>query len=1249
VNKVFKVIYNRTLQRYQVVSELAKNHSKSGSVSVGTPRRILAGAIIAFLCGGVGNVYADPGSGAYSYQWGLNASATGDHAIALGPNSKASGYTALAFGNNAQSSATDSVAIGQDTKASGEHSYALGWGANSSARLSMAIGSNSEATHQEATAIGAQAKAYGDYSFAMGWGAKANGNYATALGANSTSNSIGSFSLGYSAVSTGNYSYAIGWGAKTDAQASYAIGVNSIASKDHAIAIGLSAHSDGAEAIAMGWGANTKADTSYAIGKNATTTHSGDIAFGNDAKINAAAGADNISIGTSSKINKGTYNIALGYNAEVTTDQGQGVAIGTNTQALQDGAVALGANSVANRAATDPLSVNASKIYKGTDATVATTFGANNAGAISVGNDGANGQPKVLRQITNLAAGATDSDAVNVAQLKAVANDERRLIANPAAGSGGKYKPNNGEVSLTVAKADGSDPTQVVLTDIASKTQQDANTTNITQLDTTVKKGLNFKGDDTTVINKKLGEQLDIKGGASAVDLTEGNIGVVSDNGALTVKLNKNLNLGNDGSLTIDGKKYISSDGLNANNQKITNVANGENRTDAVNYGQLQDAVNGAAAKATTVKAKNANVTVTEGTSAVGGKEYTVGLGDKVTLGTDVAKQVTMDGTTGKITAGTGANAVEMDGANGVIKAGTGDNAVELDGKTGTIKAGDKVTINGKTGVIKSGKITVDGAAGKVQGLENKTWDPDNYTSGQAATEDQLKAVDQKITDNTDKLKKEGLNFVGNSGNAVHKDLGQTMSIEGDGQESDDQYSGENIKTITENGTLKIKMAKNLHVDGIGVGPAGANGQDAVSLNGKDGEGHIGLNGKDGSSADIHVKDGAPGVDGVDGITRIVYEDKKGKTNEVATTNDGMKFGGDFGDVSKMKLNSQVNVKGGASSEADLTEGNIGVVSDGQGNLNVKLNKNLSGLEKIEVKTVKADTVESKLIKTETVTAGNTTINTNGLTIQNGPQITKDNVSAGGNKITEVAPGAVTPNSTDAVNGSQLYNATKSISKLGDKINKVGAGAAALAALHPLDFDPDAKWDVAVGYGNYANANAAAIGAYYRPNEDTMLSVGASLGGGENMINAGVSVKLGAGNHVSTSKVAMAKEIKDMRKEIEGLKSALLDANAGRKIDTSKLQLFPDVPQNHWAYEYVSILKGNGVIEGYPDGSFGGDRPMTRYEFATMLYRAMLNGAVLPEKLLKEFSPELERFTVDTVHADKNGNPTVERVRVKKA
>ena len=297
------------------------------------------------------------------------------------------------------------------------------------------------------------------------------------------------------------------------------------------------------------------------------------------------------------------------------------------------------------------------------------------------------------------------------------------------------------------------------------------------------------------------------------------------------------------------------------------------------------------------------------------------------------------------------------------------------------------------------------------------------------------------------------------------------------------------------------------------------------------------------------------------------------------------------------------------------------------------------------------------------VTAGQTSISNDGLKVNGKTYVSDSGLNANDQKITKVADGDISETSKDAVNGSQLYktnqevanNATNisslshSISNLDNRVNKVGAGAAALAALHPLDFDPDAKWDFAAGYGNYRGANAAAVGAYYRPNEDTMFSVGGSFGNGENMVNAGVSFKLGSGSsHVSTSRVAMAKEIKELRGELEAMKSAMLDANAGKKIDTSKLQLFPDVPQNHWAYEYVAQLAGNGMIEGYPDGNFAGDRPMTRYEFAAILYRAMTKGAVLSDKILSEFSHELEYFTVDTIAKDKAGNPTIQRVRTVK-
>lgn len=275
-------------------------------------------------------------------------------------------------------------------------------------------------------------------------------------------------------------------------------------------------------------------------------------------------------------------------------------------------------------------------------------------------------------------------------------------------------------------------------------------------------------------------------------------------------------------------------------------------------------------------------------------------------------------------------------------------------------------------------------------------------------------------------------------------------------------------------------------------------------------------------------------------------------------------------------------------------------------------------------------------------------------------------------QITSVAAGT---NDTDAVNVAQLkrlhdmisvntYNTVnvqgdvtnlkKDVSCLDKRVNKAVAGSAALAALHPLDFDPDAKWDFAAGYGHYHNGNAAALGAFYRPNEDVQLSVGSTLGNGETVVNAGLSVKVGAHSNVSRSRVAIGKEVLELKKtvalqnaQIQKL-TALLNDVAGTHMKADRTTLFPDVASNHWAYEAVSDLSRRGLVEGYPDGTFGGDRLLTRYEFAEIVYRALQNGVQVDEQLVTEFSPEMALFRVDTVAKNSQGQPTIERVRVNK-
>ena len=288
------------------------------------------------------------------------------------------------------------------------------------------------------------------------------------------------------------------------------------------------------------------------------------------------------------------------------------------------------------------------------------------------------------------------------------------------------------------------------------------------------------------------------------------------------------------------------------------------------------------------------------------------------------------------------------------------------------------------------------------------------------------------------------------------------------------------------------------------------------------------------------------------------------------------------------------------------------------------------------------------------VTASKTSISDEGVKVGDKTYISDKGLNANDQKVTNVAAGELSETSKDAVNGSQLYktnqevvNNTNRINKLGSRVNKVGAGAAALAALHPMDFDPDDKLTFSAGYGNYAGENAAAIGAYYRPDEKVMFSVAGTVGNGENMVNAGVSFALDRTNHVSNSRTALAREVIDLRGQLAvmGAKMAKMEKAFGM-LDETKTKLFPDVPANHWAYEYIAKLAGNGYIEGYPDGNFGGDRLMTRYEFAAMLYRAIENGAALEEKIIKEFEPELGRIRVDRISGEDGDRDKIERVRV---
>ena len=708
----------------------------------------------------------------------------------------------------------------------------------------------------------------------------------------------------------------------------------------------------------------------------------------------------------------------------------------------------------------------------------------------------------------------------------------KNLKANSVAIAG-----KNGQDGVTLKGGDAKNGVDGTSINRLVTEDKDGNTHTLATLDD----GMMYGGDTGNVIKKKLNNQVNVKGGISDESklATEDNIGVVSDGSdTLKLRLAKELkgltsatftNGGNNTVINGDGMTInraggdavsLTKDGLNNGGNKITNVADGTDPNDAVNKSQLDKAT---AAASTTVSAGN-NITVTPSTNANGSKNYEVSLKDQVTLGSDATKQIAMDGTTGTIKAG---DKVTIDGNKGTIKAGN----VTIDGENGTIKAGDKVTIDGKDGKIAAGKVSVDGKDGYVTGLENKDWDPDNITSGRAATEDQLqkshKALDNKITNLGDEITKKGMNFAGNTGE-FHRDLGQKVTIKGEGTESDDKYSGENIKTVADqDGNVNIKMAKNLKTDSLTtdkvkvgkngqdgvsitgpngadgtdgkVGITGKDGKDAVSMSGKDGVGHIGLTGKDGRNADITVDKGDPDLDGND-ITRIKYQDENGKTHQVATKDDGMKYGGDSGSVIKKKLNEQVNVVGGITDANKLTtEDNLGVVSDGTGNLKVRMAKDLKGLETVTTKDA----------------AGNTTVmNGGGVTITpasgNAVSLTKDGLNNGGNTITNVGPGV---NGTDAVNVNQLKGATdglaNAINSVAGETQRVGAHAAAMSALKPIQYDPLEPTQVMAGIGNYRGETAAALGVAHYTAEDTMFHVGVSVGSHHNMVNAGVTRKFG--------------------------------------------------------------------------------------------------------------------------------------------
>lgn len=996
-------------------------------------------------------------------------------------------------------------------------------------------------------------------------------------------------SLGNNNTVTADDAVAIGNGATVEAKGEVAIGTSSVAKGDHSIAIGNESNVDADDGLAIGYQSKIIKGSLYEHGTSESTVLGNQSVIGADARLSTIIGAHSeiegqaecstiigarssiawnansstavgegthvykacgTALGAGSKV-KGNYGTALGTNSSVTEDSDFGVAIGYASKADRPAGV-LG--YLADRDTTD-ITWKASK------------------GAVSVGSSAA----KYTRQITNVAAGTDDTDAVNVAQLKKV--NSKADSATEMANKGW---------NLTTGA---SDATQVKPGD----TVDFSGDKNIS---------VSHKGTDVSIALKDtltLGSNATdgyvtvdgVKGTVWAGHaVSAGNVNMDGDSGEITGLTNTTLN-----------SKDFATTGRAATEEQLKLVKNQADSA-ATEASKHSKVVNGS------------NITVEE-TDQDGQKTYKVGLNKNLegieSISNGDAK-INLNDTGVVISKG-------KDKTFSITDTGMGMSVIGDDYVTRSIMVG-------KNGTVISGGLSVAGS--KITNVAAGSEDTDAVNVGQLKeaveagnTDTHIKAGEYGVgTDN-----KVNMQLVDKNG----KDAG-TVTIT-DVAKASDVGDVNNIASDIKNQDGKTTVV------------------DAVNN----------LNNKVGDLQYSKVEKGEI-ADGDSTTTAIGKLDQK-LTDVAATAAKHTKVEGssNITVTNTAKEGEAANYKVELKKDIEVNTVNANSVTTGQ----TVMNKDgLKVGEKVSV-TENGLKVGDKVSVTENaVTAGQTSISDAGVKVGENTYISDKGLNANSNKITNVADGE---ENSDAVNYGQLKKSettinnridgvenqvisnSNRINQLGDRVNKVGAGAAALAALHPLDFDPDDKWDFAAGYGNYNGENAAAIGAYYRPNEDTMFSVGGSFGNGENMVNAGVSLKLGQGNHVSTSKVAMAKEIKDLRKEMEGLKSALLDANAGKKLDTSKLQLFPDVPKNHWAYEYVSTLKGNGALTGYPDGEFKGDRPMTRYEFATMLYKAMLEGATLSDRILKEFAPELERFTVDTVHQDKDGKPTVERVRTVKA
>lgn len=1055
---------------------------------------------------------------------GKDASAVKDGGVALG-NEAYAGNKGTSLGTKAKSGREGATVVGYNTNSSGLYSTVVGTDAT--------INTNGKTVYTKivqgaaATVVGAMNKI--DNTNGEGYSGVAN----NVMGAANTIEA----SNGVTIQGTGNK--------VTDAYKDMNINTNeglAILGGDYSV---LAKKPSGAIAVVGGANTVSKQTDSTVIGYDnrliggeENISHDVFMAGSHNTLTNVS---DSIVMGNENTIEGVSNVISFGHQNTISADNA--VAIGNGAGVSVEGGVALGVGSVASTAA-NALGYGAAEGETGI------AWKATN-GAVSVGSS-VEGK-KITRQITNVAAGTEDTDAVNVAQLKKVSE------AAASASQGWKLKTQNGNAS-------------------------------------------DVKPGDTVEFDGDANIQVGNDGNKVSVTLKNQLTGIQSITGAGEGA----------GSISFaDGGKVKVNDVIIEKGGKITGVAEGTADTDAVNYGQLKD-VKAEAGKHTTLS--NGKNTTVESTVKDGQTDYKVNVAGDLTDITSVAN--------GDSKINLNKDSIIISNGNkyfAITNSGIGMSYIGADYSAKSIMLGENgTTISGGLNVAGS-KIT-----GVAAGVENTD----------AVNVGQLKEAVQ--AGNTDTHIKAGEYGVGTD-NKVNMQLVDKNGKDAGTVTITDVAKASDVGNVTNiNNDLKNPNGTTTVVDAVN------------NLNQK----------LDKKVGDLNYVEGGA--------------ETKGNyvTNGESTTVSIGKLDQALKDVADTAAKQHTTVSGSGNIVVEDPTTN----TDGGKNYNVKLADDIT-VNSVTANTFKADQTvmnndgvkvgKDVSVTATAVTAGKTSISDEGVKVDGKTYISADGLNANDKKVTNVADGKVEKDSKDAINGGQLHQAkadinnridgvenqvisnSNRINQLGNRVNKVGAGAAALAALHPMDFDPDDKLTFSAGYGNYAGENAAAIGAYYRPDEKVMFSVAGTVGNGENMVNAGVSFALDRTNHVSNSRTALAREVIDLRGQLAvmGAKMAKMEKALGM-LDETKTKLFPDIPANHWAYEYIAKLAGNGYIEGYPDGNFGGDRLMTRYEFAAMLYRAIENGAALEEKIIKEFEPELGRIRVDRISGEDGDRDKIERVRV---